>query len=465
MVEEWKFLPGAGDKYLVSNMGIIKSKRENGEYIELAYNKCGGMYWHFHYRLPGQKKHKWFAVHRAVALTHIFNPDPSTYIQVNHIDGNKLNNKADNLEWVTPQQNILHARDVLSVLKNILSIQQANEIRKRVLNDEFEHIRDIVKEYNAPIDVIRGILDNTTYKDENSYKIEIPTIKFKNKFVKQLREEYNADLTLSIRQLAKRHGLNEHRLQRIIRNELYYDPNYTYSENHKYVYKHEKTGKYKKITSLEEADEYIGKTFNWLTILKYEKTSVQGNIFVRCKCKCGKEDIFRLDDVINNYYSCCRNCIKENRRLYLVWRNIKNMCESKSSTRYKKCGEKGIKVCQEWSIFTGFLEWSSKTGYDKNAKRGDCILHRIDANKDFCPENCIWTNLKQASWAESKSGYTGIFYCKNIKSKPWSARIYMNKKYVCLGSFATKKEAVEARNKYIIDNNLTEYKIQEWKDE
>ena len=53
------------------------------------------------------RKRKQFYVHRLIA--EYFIPNPDNLPQVNHIDGNKLNNSLDNLEWVTVQDNVIHA--------------------------------------------------------------------------------------------------------------------------------------------------------------------------------------------------------------------------------------------------------------------------------------------------------------------------------------------------------------------
>ena len=101
MKETWIII-NTWDNYAVSNMGRVKNIR-NGRVLKLVEN--GG---YLQVNLCQNGKKATFRVHRLVALTFI--PNPMCKKEVNHIDGNKMNNSVDNLEWTTHKENDAHAR-------------------------------------------------------------------------------------------------------------------------------------------------------------------------------------------------------------------------------------------------------------------------------------------------------------------------------------------------------------------
>ena len=91
------------DNYAISNLGNIKNIKKGN--ILTPYLNLNG-YLSYTFCQNGVKKT--FRVHRLVALYFIDNPNNLPY--VNHKDGDKTNNKVENLEWCTAKENDAHAR-------------------------------------------------------------------------------------------------------------------------------------------------------------------------------------------------------------------------------------------------------------------------------------------------------------------------------------------------------------------
>lgn len=99
--EVWKNFPLV-EGIEVSNIGRIKNTK-TGNILKTAIDRYG--YEKVSFTSNGEKYY--YTVHRLVAITFI--PNPLNKPQVNHKDGNKLNNKVINLEWNTASENISHS--------------------------------------------------------------------------------------------------------------------------------------------------------------------------------------------------------------------------------------------------------------------------------------------------------------------------------------------------------------------
>lgn len=147
-----------------------------------------------------------------------------------------------------------------------------------------------------------------------------------------------------------------------------------------------------------------------------------------------------------------------NSRPYNIWCGIKKRCYNKKNLAYPNYGGRGIKVCDMWREDPeAFYLWAISHGYADNL-----TIDRIDVNGDYCPENCRWTdrhtqNTNQKLRKDNRTGYVGVI---KYKWGMFGAEIRIFGKKVHLGSFSTIEEAVIARDKFILANNLTEYKTQ-----
>src|SRR5882672_38157 len=113
--EIWKPIINYENLYEISNFGRIRTKEKlskqkkkpklviPSKYLKARYTRCG----YIEAALSKDKNVKYILIHRLVAITFIENP--LNLPEVNHKDGDKLNNNVYNLEWVTKSQNVIHA--------------------------------------------------------------------------------------------------------------------------------------------------------------------------------------------------------------------------------------------------------------------------------------------------------------------------------------------------------------------
>lgn len=128
---------------------------ETKKYLKGQISNSG----YLNYNLTLKDKKQRFYAHILVATYYLENDDPKNKIQVNHINGKKLDNNYKNLEWVTPKENINHAvendlikskiiycfndnKELVATYKNIkvlkekLNISSVEEIKRECLKNE-----------------------------------------------------------------------------------------------------------------------------------------------------------------------------------------------------------------------------------------------------------------------------------------------------------------------------------------
>ena len=140
---------------------------------------------------------------------------------------------------------------------------------------------------------------------------------------------------------------------------------------------------------------------------------------------------------------------------YDQWRSMKQRC--------KKTYKNRIKVYKGWidnpAVFINYIK--SLENYNVE---NYYTLDRIENDGNYEPGNLRWTNnhvqqVNKRKYATNSSGYVGVIYMKDRNK--YKSKIVLNNKHIHLGFFNTKEEAVIARNDYIIQKGLSEYKIQD----
>lgn len=173
--EIWKEVSGWEGLYAVSNLGRIKSLRTKGRGIvkpnhilSQRLNRQGYPY----VNLARSGKYKTVYVHRLVGIAFVENKN--NYQFLNHMDGNKSNNNASNLEWVTAQENILHARE--TGLNTFIPNKRGEESAvSKLTENDVKEIRslyssgnysqnDLAKKYNISQTTVWRVINRTNWQ-------------------------------------------------------------------------------------------------------------------------------------------------------------------------------------------------------------------------------------------------------------------------------------------------------------
>ena len=166
-MEIWKEIEGSNGECEVSNLGRVKCK---GIIKKVVVNSQNG------YCYVRLNQNITPLVHRLVAFAFCENPKPEQYKEVNHIDGNKTNNKATNLEWVDRKLNMIHASATGLINRDSEKRKASCRLNQLIATEknsrkcvEYDENGKLIKVYNS-------------YNDENKDTMRMYRLSYKNHY-------------------------------------------------------------------------------------------------------------------------------------------------------------------------------------------------------------------------------------------------------------------------------------------
>jgi len=157
-----------------------------------------------------------------------------------------------------------------------------------------------------------------------------------------------------------------------------------------------------------------------------------------CRCDCGNTKIICSQSLRIGTESCgCKRVQKTkerakhnrcNTQTYRSWKGMIQRCTNPNNHKYQRYGGRGIKVCDEWKTFVGFLK-----------DMGDCPegyqIDRINNDGNYNKDNCRWADIQTQARNRSNNrnirmnGQTKTMaeWCDNLSISPNMVRMRLHR--------------------------------------
>lgn len=200
--------------YEISSFGRLKrcDKRTGKEVYSEGYVNRG-------YR-QFKIAQKPYLAHRLVAQAFI--PNPENKSDVNHIDGNKDNNRVSNLEWATRSENMTHSFLELGNDSQKLSDDDVAYIRANTIYNHPEFgATQMAKKYGVTLGYLRKILNNEVRPTDIPFEIPNHETIITREIAQYIRDNYKfRDPQFGGKQLAEKFGIGKSVVSRIVQEDF-----------------------------------------------------------------------------------------------------------------------------------------------------------------------------------------------------------------------------------------------------
>ncbi|MNQ04598.1 hypothetical protein D3C85_173160 [compost metagenome] len=208
--------------------------------------------------------------------------------------------------------------------------------------------------------------------------------------------------------------------------------------------------------------DLVGQRFErWIVVSEgedyiYPKSGSRSARWI-CLCDCGNEGLVHGAHLKNGSSQSC-GCLSwerssthglSNTRAYKAWGHMMKRCYNPSEKDAIYYSEKGIDVCERWrtSVESFFEDMGEcPEGYE---------LERLDYNKGYSPENCVWADEQTQSenrgkYSSNTSGRTGVTW--SSEHDKWRVFLYHKKQCFQGGLFASFEDAVRKREQLELEH-------------